>query len=237
MLKIKNLKVSSEKKPILNGINLSLRRGEVHFIMGPNGAGKSTLGLALMGHPNYKVDSGSVVFQGKKMTGLSADQISKKGIFLAFQHPLEFEGIKFFSFLMACLAPKLNPVAAGQEMLSNFGRLGISEEYAGRYLNLGFSGGEKKKSEMLQLLMMKPKVAILDEIDSGLDIDSLKSAARAINLMKRKNKTSFLVITHHSKISNFIKPDFVHIMVRGRIKKTGGKELIKRIDKYGYKEF
>lgn len=241
MLQVKGLTVKAGGKKILKGINLSLKRGETHFLIGPNGAGKSTLGSVLMGHPNYKIKKGSIVFRNKNLALLSPDKRAQLGLFLAFQHSLEFEGVKIFNFLRQAKS-KLskggpNIAAFQKELLGNLNKLGLKESFAERYLNYGFSGGEKKKSEVLQLLSLKPKLVILDETDSGLDIDSLKQVSRAIVRLKKQEKISFLVITHLSRIARYLKPDFVHIMVDGKIVRSGDRHLINRVEKHGYKNF
>ncbi|OHA71383.1 MAG: Fe-S cluster assembly ATPase SufC [Candidatus Wildermuthbacteria bacterium RIFCSPHIGHO2_12_FULL_40_12] len=240
MLKIKNLTVASEGKTIIQDINFRLRPGETHFLMGPNGAGKSTLGLAIMGHPNFKIKQGQVLFRKKNIAKHTTDQRAKMGIFLAFQQPTEFEGVKLLDFIKAGLGAlwprrELHTASVRKNIASTLQSLDMGQDFFDRSLNWGFSGGEKRKSEALQLLTLKPKLAILDEIDSGLDVDSLKAVAKAIVRLKKNSRTSFLVITHHSRIARFLKPDFVHIMVDGRIVKSGDKKLIKRIEQYGYK--
>ena len=240
MLKIKNLEVISEERTIIKNINFQLKKGETHFLIGPNGAGKSTLGLAIMGHPNFKIKQGQVLFRKKNITKYTTDQKAKMGIFLAFQQPIEFEGVKLLDFIKAGLiavGSKREPHTASvrKEIASTLQSLDMGQDFADRSLNWGFSGGEKRKSEALQLLTLKPRLAILDEIDSGLDVDSLKAVAKAIVRLKKNSRTSFLVITHHSRIARFLKPDFVHIMVDGKIVKSGNEKLIKHIEKYGYK--
>lgn len=241
MLKINNLSVSCNNKIILDGINLYVKKGEIHFLMGPNGSGKSTLAYALMGHPDYQVKKGEISFNKKRIDNLPAELRAKSGLFLAFQHPFEFEGIKMLSFLrqaaLELSAVKSDPFSFEKETESRLNKLGMPEEFSNRYLNFGFSGGEKKKSEILQLLTLKPKLAILDEIDSGLDVDSLKLVARAVLKLKKSSKTTFLIITHLPRIANFLKPDFVHIMTGGKIIESGNKHLIEYIDKYGYRSF
>lgn len=238
MLQIKNLHVDFEQKKILKGAELFLGKNQTHFVMGPNGAGKSTLGLAVMGHPNYKIKKGRIFFQKKDIKSLSPDKRARKGIFLAFQQSAEFEGVKLFNFLRVCLTKfsdkPPSPFLFRKAMKNNLKKLRLKEDFFSRYLNFGFSGGEKKKSEILHLLSIKPKLAILDEIDSGLDIDSLKIVAKAILRLKKASKTSFLVITHQSRLSHFLKPDLVHIMIDGAIVKSGSKNLISKVEKYGY---
>lgn len=241
MLEIKNLTVKLEQTKILQDISLNIKKGETHFIMGPNGAGKSTLAQVLAGNANYEIVKGSILFNKKRLNKLSADKRAKEGIFLAFQHPLEVEGVKMFSFLKESLfqlTGKLSsPVAIRKDVALNLNRLGMADNFADRYLNLGFSGGEKKKSEILQALMLKPKLAILDEIDSGLDIDSLKLVVAAIKKLQAKEKTSLLVITHLPRLADLLKPSFVHIMAGGKVVKSGDKKLISIIKKQGYGAF
>ena len=241
MLKIKDLEVVSENKTIIKNVNFLLKKGETHFLMGPNGAGKSTLGFTIMGHPNFIVKKGLIAFEGKNILKKTPDERARMGIFLAFQQPLEFEGIKLLDFLKTGLIKGslektgIHTALIRKKIASTLDALDMGQDFSERSLNWGFSGGEKRKSEVLQLLTLKPKLAILDEIDSGLDIDSLKSVARAISQLKKKTNTSFLVITHHSRIARFLKPDFIHIMVQGKIVKSGDKKLINYIEKHGYK--
>lgn len=241
MLRIKNLEVSSGTKKIIKDVSLSIRKGEVHFLLGPNGAGKSTLGLAIMGHPILRVKSKTITFKGRDITKKTPDEKAKMGIFLAFQQPVEFEGIKLLDFMKTSLA-KMSLIKEDthlamvrNKLSSTLHSLDMTDDFIDRSLNWGFSGGEKRKSEVLQLLSLKPQLAILDEIDSGLDVDSLKSVAKAISRLRKEIDTSFLVITHHSRIAQFLKPNFVHVMSQGRIIKSGDKKLIRHIEKYGYK--
>lgn len=245
-LKIKNLHVNSSKKEIIRGVNLDIKGGEIHFLMGPNGAGKSTLGLALMGHPDYAAAKGTVFFREKNITCFTPEERAKLGLFLAFQHPLEFEGIRLYSFLRSIAVQNSSGVAGRQELSpavfygnleKNLLSFGMAEDFAQRYLNAGFSGGEKKKTEILQLLQAKPNFAILDEIDSGLDMDSLRRATKAIRRLKKMNDLSLLIITHHPRIAKFLPPQKVHVMSEGRIIADGDKKLIRKIDKHGYKIF
>ena len=237
MFKIKNLEVSLENKKILKGINLTIKKGEVVFLMGPNGSGKSTLGNTIMGNPDYKVDKGSISLLSKSILKFSPDKRAKLGIFLAFQNPLEFEGIKMLNFLRTSLSgltgQKINPFDFRDKAVSNMKSVGIDSNFLSRDLNFGFYGGEKKKSEILQLLALKPKLAILDEIDSGLDVDGLKSVSKSLLKLHKDYQTSFLIITHHSSISKYLQPDLVYVMVDGKIVKSGGKEVIKYIEKNG----
>ncbi len=236
-LEIQDLWVSHEGKMILKGVNLSLPLGEVHALMGPNGAGKSTLGKVVAGDQTYTVERGRVLLNGEDITGLEPDERARKGLFLAFQYPLEVPGVSIANFLRLALKERLGrdvPVtefyARLQEGLKT---LEWDEEVLGRYLNEGFSGGEKKRNEILQLLVLRPQVAILDETDSGLDIDALKVVARGVNSM-RGPEFSALVITHYQRLLNYIVPDVVHVMMDGRVVKTGGPELALELEARGY---
>ena len=251
-LEIKNLHVSINGNKILKGINLEVKRGEVVALMGPNGSGKSTLALTLMGHPNYKIEEGRILFNGKDITEMQADERAKLGLFLSFQYPHEVNGVSMANFLRTALNSKLQ--AAGKEKINVFEFkkllheklefLKIPKEFAERYVNEGFSGGEKKRAEILQLAVLKPEIAILDETDSGLDIDALRVVANGVNqLMSERNKESkdrdlgVLIITHYQRILNYIKPDRVHIMIDGKIVKSGSSQLAEELEAKGYEEF
>jgi len=205
--------------------------------MGPNGSGKSTLALVIMGHTAYTVEEGDIIFEGESILPLKADERAKKGIFLAFQHPFEIDGVKVSQILWKAVQErgwKVSPMEFRRVLKESYGRLKM-EEFIDRYLNVGFSGGEKKRSEVAQLLTLKPKLAILDEIDSGLDIDAVKLVGEELTRAKKENpKLSLLIITHYQRILNFIKPDFVHVMVDGRIVKSGGFELSLELEEKGY---
>lgn len=238
-LKIKDLHVAIEGKEILKGFNLEINGGEIHAIMGPNGTGKSTLASAIMGHPKYEVTSGSVTLDGKEVLEMDVDERAKAGLFLAMQYPSEVSGVTNADFLRTAINSKREE---GDEIsLMKFIRtldekmeaLEIDESFSHRYLNEGFSGGEKKRNEILQLLMLEPKIAILDEIDSGLDIDALKIVAEGVNKM-RGSEFGCLIITHYQRLLNYIAPDKVHVMMQGRIVKTGGPELAERLEAEGY---
>lgn len=236
-LEIQNLKASIEEKEILKGLDLVVKPGEVHAIMGPNGSGKSTLSYALMGHPKYIV-SGKVNLDGEDVLEMSVVERSKKGIFLAFQYPNEIPGVKLFSYLKAIYSAHKGPVQTIEFMKilkEKLKLLGISEDFAKRNLNEGFSGGEKKRAEILQMALLEPKIAVLDETDSGLDIDALKAVSEGINKLRNK-EMGIILITHYQRILNYVKPDKVHILVNGKIIKSGGPELAEHLEEYGYQQ-
>ena len=237
-LEIKNLKVEIEGKEILKGINLKLEDGKVHALMGPNGSGKSTLALALMGHPKYKITSGKIILNGKDITNLYPDEKAKKGLFLSFQNPQEIKGVTIYNFLKQAL----NSISKEKISFFDFKRLiekkaeelNLDKEFLKRYLNDGFSGGEKKKSEILQMFVLDPSIAILDETDSGLDIDSLKTISEGIKKFTKKGKIS-LIITHYKRMLEYLKPDKIFIMSDGKIALEGNKTLADELEKKGYK--
>ena len=237
---IKDLHVSIEGKKILNGVDLVVKKGEVCALMGPNGSGKSTLAYTLMGHPKYTVDKGEVWYKGKNILELSPDERAKLGLFLSFQYPQEIPGVSVSNFLRTAYnSVKQNPMPVPEfiKLLKDkMHLLKIEDAFARRYLNEGFSGGEKKRTEILQLAVLQPDMAILDETDSGLDIDSLKVVAEGVNTLVGPN-TGFLVITHYQRLLNYITPDKVHIMVKGKIVKSGGKELAHELEAKGYDEY
>ena len=242
-LEIKNLHVSVEDKEILKGVNLKLEAGKVHALMGPNGSGKSTLANIIMGHPKYKITKGEIIFNGQIINELSPNERAKLGLFLSFQYPSEVEGITISSFLRTALnsqlaARKEEPISVldFHELLKEkLDLLKIPKNFSERYLNQGFSGGEKKKSEILQLSLLNPKLAILDETDSGLDIDALKAVAEGINtLIEQDNKKSFLIITHYKRILEHVKPDKLSILIDGKIALEGGPELVDQLEEKGY---
>lgn len=237
LLRINNLKVNIDEKCILKGVNLNINEGETHIIMGPNGSGKSTLAYSLMGHPDYEILDGHMEFDDEIINELAADKRAKKGIFLSFQYPEEIPGVTVEDFLRtakSAVSDETIGLMKFRKLLSEkMADLDISEEYASRYLNLGFSGGEKKKNEILQMSILEPKLAILDETDSGLDVDAIKIVAEGVKKFKDEKK-SILVITHYNKLLNYLKPDYIHILLDGRIVKTGGMELAKEIDEKGY---
>ena len=240
MLQLQNLKASVNDKSILNGLNLEIKPGEVHAIMGPNGSGKSTLANILSGKSGYDV-SGSLKYEGKNLQEIPIEERAQKGIFLAFQYPLEIPGVNTTNFLKS----SLNSIrkAKGEKELDTLNllklikekasELNIDEKFLSRQLNVGFSGGEKKKNEILQMKLLEPKLAILDETDSGLDIDALRIVAEGVNSHKNK-KNAFLIITHYQRLLDYIKPDFIHVLSKGKIIKTGCAELGLELEKTGY---
>lgn len=236
-LEVKNLKVNVEDKAILNGVSLTVKPGQIIALMGRNGSGKSTLANTLMGHPKYKVVSGSVLLDGKDITKESTQERSKKGLFLSFQYPAEISGVTLSNFLRATINARRKDKIPIPEfiklMKEKMAELKIDPKFASRYLNHGFSGGEKKRSEILQLALLKPSIAILDETDSGLDIDALKTVAQGVKKLVSP-KMGVLIITHYQRILNYLKPDKVHVMMDGKIVKSGGKELVKILEKKGY---
>jgi Fe-S cluster assembly ATP-binding protein len=245
VLKIENLHVAIEGKEILRGVDLTIRQGEVHALMGPNGSGKSTLSYALMGHPNYEVTQGTATIDGQDLLSMEADERAKAGLFLAFQYPIAIPGVTVANFLRHAVTNVRNPERKeGEDLIpmrefrkeirEQMDDLGVDAEFARRYLNEGFSGGEKKRAEVLQLAMLKPAFAILDETDSGLDIDAVRIVSEGVNRVAAKNGTGVLVITHYERILTYIKPQFVHILFGGRIVENGGPELVKQLESQGY---
>ncbi|GAJ26066.1 iron-sulfur cluster [Liquorilactobacillus sucicola DSM 21376 = JCM 15457] len=238
-LEVKDLHVSIDGKNILKGVNLTMKTGEIHAIMGPNGTGKSTLSEAIMGHPAYKVTQGEVLLNGENILELPVDERARAGLFLAMQYPAEIPGVTNAEFIRGAInarRPEDKPLSVRsflKQLDKTMSVLDMTEEMADRYLNEGFSGGEKKRNEILQLMMIKPKFAILDEIDSGLDIDALKVVSRGVNQMRGPEFGS-LIITHYQRLLNYIVPDVVHVMMGGRIVKQGGPELAKRLEDEGY---
>lgn len=238
-LEIKNLHVSVENKEILKGVNLVLNTGEIHAIMGPNGTGKSTLSAAIMGHPNYEVTKGEILLDGEDVLAMDIDERARKGLFLAMQYPSEVAGITNAEFIRSALNARrseddqISVLPFLKKLDEKMELLNMKEDMAERYLNEGFSGGEKKRNEILQMLMLEPTFGILDEIDSGLDIDALKVVAKGVNAM-RDEGFGALMITHYQRLLNYIQPDIVHIMMDGRIVKTSDKTLAEQVEKEGY---
>jgi len=243
-LQVKNLQASIGDKPILSGLDLDIRAGEIHALMGPNGSGKSTLANVLLGHPSYQVTGGTVTLDGQDYLELSTDERALKGMFLAFQYPVEIAGVTVGKFLKRALElragkpaegekPALNVTAYIKQLREAMDFMEIDQAFINRSLNQGFSGGEKKRMEVLQMLMLKPSLAILDETDSGLDIDALKVVARGVNKLRGPGFGA-LIITHYQRILTHIVPDFVHIMYKGRIVTSGGKELVETLESRGY---
>ena len=238
-LEIKDLHVSIEDKEILKGVNLTINTGEIHAIMGPNGTGKSTLSSAIMGHPSYEVTQGEVLLDGVNILELEVDERAKAGLFLAMQYPSEITGVTNADFMRSAINAKreegqeINLMQFIKKLDKEMDFLDIDKDMAQRYLNEGFSGGEKKRNEILQLMMLEPKFAILHEIDSGLDIDALKVVSKGINEM-RGEEFGALMITHYQRLLNYITPDKVHVMYGGKVVKSGGPELAKRLEEEGY---
>lgn len=241
MMKIENLQAKIGEKQILKGLNLELEPGKVHAIMGPNGAGKSTLSKALVGHYDVELTGGDILYKGKSISEMEPEERALEGIFLSFQHPVEISGVNNAYFLRTALNAKrkhegkeeLNAAEFLRLMKSHLEMLGMKSDMISRSLNEGFSGGEKKRNEILQMLILEPEVIILDEIDSGLDIDALRAVSEGINKMK-DGKRSFLVITHYSRILDYIKPDYIHVLKDGRVIKTAGPELVAQLEEHGY---
>jgi Fe-S cluster assembly ATP-binding protein len=240
---IQDLHVNVAEREILKGVNLSVKQGEVHALMGPNGTGKSTLAYSLMGHPNYKVTQGKVIFRDQNVLELKPDERSRLGIFLAFQYPVSIAGVSVANFLRTAVNARRKAensddrgisVPEFRKMLKErMDLLKMDYSFAGRYLNEGFSGGEKKRAEILQMAVLKPEIAILDETDSGLDIDALRIVSEGVNTLRGPDM-GVLVITHYQRILNYIKPDFVHIMLDGRIVESGDAELAVNLEEHGY---
>lgn len=239
VLEVRNLRTQIEGQEILKGVNLTINPGEFHAIMGPNGSGKSTLAYTIMGHPHYEVMGGDILVDGESILELEPDERSAKGVFLAFQYPLEFSGVSMANFLRTALNARLEGdeevdiLEFHDQLEEQLARIKMDPSFANRSLNEGFSGGEKKKAEMVQMAMLKPRIAVMDETDSGLDIDSLQSVAEVVNAM-RDGTFATLIITHYKRILEYIRPDFVHVMVDGRIVKSGGPELADEIEAKGY---
>jgi Fe-S cluster assembly ATP-binding protein len=237
MLKIEDLQVEIDGQEIVKGLDLEVNKGEIHAIMGPNGSGKSTLANVLMGHPRYEVTEGSITFQGEDVFELEPDERAKLGMFLAFQYPSEVPGVSVANFLRTAVnsvrEEELNPMEMYRLLQEKMSIMQMDPKFAERYLNEGFSGGEKKRNEILQMLMLDPKLAIMDETDSGLDIDALQVVAKGVNEMKGP-EFSAVIITHYQRILRYIEPDRVHVMLDGRLVTSGGKELADDLEEKGY---
>ena len=236
-LKIKDLTVSVENKTILKDFNIEIKSGEIHAIMGPNGTGKSTLSKVIMGDSNYKIETGSIYFDEKKLNELPTDERARLGIFLGYQMPPEVEGVSNSDFLRTAMRSKNDEFKLYdfiKKINKNVEQLNMDKQMIHRGINEGFSGGERKKNEILQMYMLEPNTIILDEIDSGLDVDSLKVVGESVMKYYNENKPSILLITHYQRLLDYIKPDYVHIMKDGHIIKTGNKDLVREIEKYGY---
>jgi Fe-S cluster assembly ATP-binding protein len=238
LFEIKNLRVAIEGKEILRGVDLTINPGEIHAVMGRNGSGKSTMAYVLMGHPHYEVLEGSVLYKGQDLLELDTDERSRLGLFLAFQYPMAIPGVTVAKFLHSALKARSE---SGEVAVKDFRMnlkgamelLGVDSTFANRYVNDGFSGGEKKRLEILQMFMLEPSLCILDETDSGLDIDALKTVAEGVNAM-RSDDRSMLMITHYQRLLNYVVPDVVHVMMDGRIVRTGGVELAEKLEERGY---
>lgn len=241
LLEIRDLHAEIDGKEILKGVNLTIRHGEVHAVMGPNGAGKSTLSAVLAGRPDFKVTSGSIVYEGKDLLAMSPEERSRAGIFLSFQYPVEIPGVSITNFLKAAVSCRrkalgLEELSAGQFLKllkEKMALVGMKPEFAKREVNVGFSGGEKKRNEIFQMAMLEPTFSILDETDSGLDVDALKIVAEGVNALRTPQSAS-IVITHYQRLLELIVPDVVHVLKDGRIIRTGGRELVEQIENSGY---
>ncbi|MBI4052214.1 MAG: Fe-S cluster assembly ATPase SufC [Elusimicrobia bacterium] len=237
LLEIKDLHVEVEGKPILNGVSLTMRAGEVHALMGPNGSGKSTLSNVLLGHPKYQVMQGKIFYKGEDITSLKTNERAKKGIFLAFQYPVAVPGVTVANFLRTAA----KAIFGSEQAIKTFRKtlkekmalLGMEDSFASRYVNDGFSGGEKKRLEILQMAVLEPRLAVLDETDSGLDIDALKVVAEGINRLSGP-ENGILLITHYQRILNYVKPQFVHVLMHGKMVRSGGPELAQELELKGY---
>lgn len=238
-LRIEDLKSKIEGKEIIKGLSLEIHGGEIHAIMGPNGTGKSTLASALMGHPKYEVTDGKVTLDDEDLLEMEVDERARAGLFLAMQYPSEIAGVTNSDFLRSAINARrgegneISLIQFIRQMESNMKGLEMNPEFAHRYLNEGFSGGEKKRNEILQMMLLEPKFVILDEVDSGLDIDALRIVANGVNALRSPDR-GFLIITHYQRLLNYITPDFVHVMMQGRIVKSGGPELAHRLEAEGY---
>lgn len=240
LLKVTGVEASVEGKKILKGLDLTINKGEIHVVMGTNGAGKSTLANVIMGNPVYTVDKGSIVFDGKDITDMAVNDRAKEGIFMSFQNPISVPGITVENFIRTAKATvtgeSVRALAFKKELKVKMDELSFDTSYAQRYVNEGFSGGERKKNEILQMSILNPKLAILDETDSGLDVDAVRIVSEGVSRFHNENN-SVLIITHHNAILQSLKPDFVHILINGRIVKTGDASLVEEIEKNGYEQF
>jgi len=244
LLEVKGLKVQVEDNEILHGLDLTVNDGEIHAIMGPNGSGKSTLSHVIAGKPGYDVTGGEILFKGEDLLEMEPDERAAKGVFLAFQYPMEIPGVATMTFLRTALNAQRKARGESEFSTPDFlkkvkevsARLGIPQDMLKRGVNVGFSGGEKKRNEVLQMALFEPSLCILDEMDSGLDIDALRIAADGVNALRAKNR-SMIVITHYQRLLNYIVPDFVHVMSKGRVVTSGGKELALELEKSGYAQF
>jgi len=244
LLKIKNLHVEVGGKKILNGLDLTVEKGQVHAIMGPNGSGKSTLSYVLAGKDGYEITEGEILFDDQNIAGMEADERAAKGLFLAFQYPIEIPGVATMTFLRTAVnaqrkargEPELSTPEFMKRVREAAAGLGISQEMLRRAVNVGFSGGEKKRNEILQMAMLQPRLAVLDETDSGLDIDALKIVSDGVNALRSPDR-AFVVITHYQRLLEYIVPDFVHVLWRGRIVRSGGKELALELEEKGYAQY
>ena len=240
LLKVTGVEASVEGKKILKGLDLTINKGEIHVVMGTNGAGKSTLANVIMGNPVYTVDKGSIVFDGKDITDMAVNDRAKEGIFMSFQNPISVPGITVENFIRTAKATvtgeSVRALAFKKELKAKMDELSFDTSYAQRYVNEGFSGGERKKNEILQMSILNPKLAILDETDSGLDVDAVRIVSEGVSRFHNENN-SVLIITHHNAILQSLKPDFVHILINGRIVKTGDASLVEEIEKNGYEQF
>ncbi|HUN22353.1 MAG TPA: Fe-S cluster assembly ATPase SufC [Anaerolineales bacterium] len=244
-LEIRDLHVNVEDTPILRGVNLSIQPGEIHALMGPNGTGKSTLASVIMGHPDYTITQGDILLDGESILEMEADERSRKGLFLCFQYPVAIPGVSIANFLRMAINARRRALNAEDKGISipDFRRmlrakmdlLQMNHDFAGRYLNEGFSGGEKKRAEILQMAVFNPRIAVLDETDSGLDIDALRIVSDGINTLMNQDM-GVLLITHYQRMLNYVKPHFVHIMLEGRIVESGGPELAEHLEQFGYEK-
>lgn len=238
-LKLTNLRVSIDDTEILKDFSLEVKGGEIHAIMGPNGTGKSTLASAVMGHPSFTIDEGEIELDGQNVLEMDVDERARAGLFLAMQYPSEVSGVTTSDFLRSAMnarrgeGKEISLMKFIRQMDEKMDLLAMDDSFSQRYLNEGFSGGEKKRNEMLQMMLLQPRLCMLDEIDSGLDIDALQVVAKAINAM-RDPERGFMIITHYQRLLNYIKPDFVHVMMQGRIVKSGGPELAHELEEHGY---